>query len=82
MTGIKSVAESWLSFWKAVAPPDASDTQKTEMRRAFYAGAWAVMCQVRRVGDDDVPEDAGVRHLESLHQECRAFQQLIKEGNA
>lgn len=82
MTGLTSVTESWQSFWKAVGPPDASEIQKTEMRRAFYAGAWAVFCQMRRTGDDDIPEGTGVMHLMSIEAECRTFQRLVKEGKA
>lgn len=82
MTGLTSVLESWQSFWKAVGPPNAEEVQKIEMRRAFYAGVWATLCQMRRTGDDDVPEGTGVLHLMSLEQECRIFQRFVKEGKA
>jgi hypothetical protein len=71
---IASMRESWESFESAVMPPGVPAVQRSEMRRAFYAGAWAVLCVLRRLGDDDVSEETGGRVLESLTEECRRFQ--------
>jgi hypothetical protein len=37
------VAEQWVSFEKAILPPNCSDVQRQEMRRAFFAGSFVVM---------------------------------------
>ena len=38
-----SLVNEWTRFAGRVIPLDASDIQRTEMRRAFYAGAIAVI---------------------------------------
>ena len=43
---MRSVEEEWESFARAVLPPNCSTVQRWEMRRAFYAGAWAMLAGV------------------------------------
>jgi hypothetical protein len=77
-----TVKASWESFEEAVMPPDAGRVQRQEMRRAFYAGAWAVLCTVREVGEESVSEADGVATLEAIKAELQAFQFLITKGRA
>lgn len=78
---LDSVARMWASF-SEVIPPDAPDVQRVEMRRAFYAGVWGLMCEVKRVGTDEVSEDAGVAYFESIVAECQAFRAELLAGRA
>lgn len=67
-----SLNDAWTSFAGAVVPLNASDIQRTEMRRAFYAGAIAVIDITSAIAE--IPdENIGVRILERLHVEKHAF---------
>lgn len=66
-----SVEMLWLRFWSRVAPAGCSDAQRSDMRKAFYAGAVALLAVLERIGDDDVSEDAGAQWLEALRLEVR-----------
>lgn len=66
-----SVEMLWLRFWSRVAPAGCSDAQRSDMRKAFYAGAVALLAVLERIGDDDVSEDAGAEWLEALKLEVR-----------
>lgn len=58
---------------------EKSDVAK-ECRRAFYAGAHHLLCIVTAIGDDSVPEDAGVDVLAALHEESEKFKKDVVEG--
>lgn len=80
---LRSIAEMWAIYLKMVVPRDAHRIQIQECRRAFYAGAQSVLMDgLMGIGDDSVDEDAGMRHLESLHEECEQFAEAVKAGRA
>ena len=67
-----TIRDAWTSFDSAVVPLDASPLQHVEMRRAFYAGAIAVIDITAAIAD--IPDcSVGVRILERLHDEKHAF---------
>jgi hypothetical protein len=73
----------WLEFSTAVMPPDAPADQHREMRRAFYAGVWAMLtAQLHIIGHPDVSEDQGEGLLQSWYDECEQFKQDVLEGRA
>lgn len=39
----RRVGEMWETFARGVLPPDCGETQRRDMRRAFYAGAFVSM---------------------------------------
>jgi hypothetical protein len=71
--------DEWLKFEKAVMPEDASDVQRREMCRAFYAGAW---CLLNLMGEaaDKPGDEAGVQLLENVTVECMTFVQDTLKG--
>jgi len=73
----KRIEASWIEFEKAVIPRGAPAIQRQEMRRAFYAGTWALLQEMKRLGDDDVSEDVGVEALEAIEAECKEFTSRI-----
>ncbi len=73
------IKELWESFACAVIPPDASETQYKEMRRAFYAGACACFGTVTMI-DDSMPDNESARMLTELDDELRQFSEDIKRG--
>ena len=75
--------EEWNKFARALKLENASEVQRREMRRAFYAGAWAIMNRLSQdvsQGDEQTPEDD--RLLEDFQNECRKFNQDVMEGRA
>ena len=77
------VAEQWDQFAHAVLPPNCDLTQKTEMRRAFYAGAQGVLhaaTQAISHGDEPTNEDLGV--VEGISQEFKDFVEWVRAGRA
>jgi hypothetical protein len=75
---VERLAESWESFERAVIPADAGPVQRQEMRRAFYAGAWSILCSVRHIGgNDSISEQDGAAMLESLVRECERFKSWV-----
>ncbi len=75
---MRRLAISWESFEEQVIPPDAGLCQRVEMRRAFYAGAWAVLTELMTV--DGVLLDAGVEIAGALMRECVAFKESVAGG--
>lgn len=77
------LAGQWELFLKMIVPKDAERNQVVETRRAFYAGAEAVMRIMKEIGDrPEIDEDRGVKVLESMDQELREFGRAIAEGRA
>lgn len=76
------MAVAWASFLTEVIPPDASETQVTEMRRAFYAGAAALLRAVADIGDSVEDDDAGAARLMALDDELEAFGEAVQRGDA
>jgi len=79
---MNTIAEQWVAFEVLVMPKDAPPVQRQEMRRAFYAGAEAMLRLQYAAGDRDVSENAGVMMLEGWHDECRRFAQQVAQGGA
>ena len=79
---MNTIAEQWALFERAVMPKDAPPVQRQEMRRAFYAGAEAMLRMQWGIGDKAVSEDAGMAMMEGWHDECRRFAQQVATGAA
>ena len=79
----KLVAEQWDQFARAVLPKDAGETQRREMRRAFYAGAQGVMFGViAALTPSGDAEEGDVQMLQELHDELSEFGEKVKAGRA
>lgn len=80
---MKTVAQHWHNFETLVMSPAAGSTQRTETRRAFYAGFNSCIVSLLQAsdesGDDD---DLGATMLEQLRAECERFSQAVMEGRA
>jgi hypothetical protein len=73
----------WLSYREQVISPDSPPIQFTECRRAFYAGAKALMVAMSAVlepGQDVTDDD--VQTMESIDQELYRFAEMVKAGEA
>lgn len=73
--------EQWETYQSAVIPPEAPPVQLKESRRAFYAGAQALLGVVLNMlspGLDVADED--VAKMTELDLELREFVEQIKRG--
>ena len=70
---MRTIQGYWASYEREVVPASASEVQRVETQRAFYAGAASVLTIVEGVGDERVSEDAGVAILTGLKDELGAF---------
>lgn len=83
---LKSIEDEWNGFSGMVfAKMDPSPVQAEEMKRAFFGGAWAILCALKRIGEPDISESDGIRYFEERQQEGQQFyRDLIKryaQGN-
>lgn len=76
----RSIAAMWMMFETQVMPLNAPPIQRKEMRRAFYAGAHAMLEEcVLAAG---LPQDDAVAVLRSLNNESAAFGAKVAAGGA
>jgi hypothetical protein len=74
MADVITIAESFAAYRKAVIPATAPAIQIEECRRAFYAGSYFMLVNLREsIGDDSTNEEDGIRQLERLQAECETF---------
>jgi hypothetical protein len=77
------MAEQWELFVQAVGLNAVSEVQRSEMRRAFYAGAHAILIRViAAFAPEGEPTDADMEIMESVHQELLDFAKDLKDGRA
>jgi len=78
---MKTVQQEWESFSKEVfRGMDVSKTQSDEMRKAFFAGATAMLAMVQETGEPEISEDEGVARLDALQDEVVAFMRSIVDA--
>lgn len=79
----KLMAEQWDQFSRSVLPKDAPLTQRTEMRRAFYAGAQAILFRViDAFAPETDPTEEDLQVMQDVHDELQEFGKLIQQGRA
>jgi len=78
---MKTIGMEWERFALALGLDKASAIQRSEMRRAFYAGAMvmlgAAVQAARESGDDD---EAGARMMQALSEEGKQFARDLLAG--
>ena len=76
------MAEQWDSFARAVLPEGCPAVQRQETRRAFYAGADAllhgVLQPIAAEGEEATAEDLDA--MANLEKELSEFAELVKKG--
>lgn len=72
---------AWDSFERDVIPRNAPPVQRSEMRNAFYAGAWSVIAELMGI-DHGVPDEVGIAIMDGLHRECVEYQRAVLRRHA
>lgn len=71
---INTVAKEWercaAMMFEGLNP---SPIQQAEMQKAFYAGAWLMLQNVKQLGEPQYSEEQGAKHLQMLEDEVATF---------
>lgn len=83
---LKSIEQEWSGFSQMIyAKMTPSPVQLEETKRAFFAGAWAIFCASKRIGDPDISEAEALKWFGDRQREGEEFyRELITkyaEGN-
>lgn len=79
---MKTIAQWWDQF-KTVLDPKAPPVQVTEMRRAFYAGYQSCLAAGLQMADESKDnDDIGATMIQRQWEECRAFAESVRRGEA
>lgn len=84
MTPITLLDHQWRTFQDEVIPLAASEVQRQEMKRAFYAGAQAVLFTIDDAFADGLPPDETAKVLPAIGVEVMRFVESVaatKAGN-
>jgi hypothetical protein len=77
---LKTVEQEWNHFADHCFAKDVSYLQRTEMKKAFFAGAFVVVCMCEEIGQPHISEQDGADHLDAVMNECRNFyKDLLKK---
>ena len=78
---LKTIEQEWNGFAAMVFNnTPASETQIREMKKAFFAGAWALFCAIEEIGMPHISESEGEAYLTARKVECEEFKrQLLAE---
>jgi hypothetical protein len=70
-------------YRESVLPQDISNTQLIETRRAFYAGAWALLTELLVMFDDgSEPTESDHQKMVSIEAELKRFNDRVRVGLA
>ncbi len=73
MSEIPNIDELWSDWRQDIYPAGVSQTQLIECRRAFYAGAGAVISVLAILEDDSVSEDEAIAILKDTKSAVERF---------
>jgi hypothetical protein len=81
----RSLGEDWEEFASKILKPmgvRVGSVQYVETRRAFYAGATAMMSLMTDLDPEKEPTDLDVAWLQSVHEELKQFARDVGAGKA
>ncbi len=73
---MRTIQTFWEEFESVAIPAGASQIQRQEMRRAFYAGATAIMSIMVDISEGAVSDPS------TAHEGALAFKNLLHEADA
>ncbi len=80
----RPVEEAWEGFDKSVMPDGASELQRTEMKRSFYAGAHTLFSILMDESDDgdDEPTEENLHMMRDVQADIQQFVKDLRESEA
>lgn len=83
MSKSQVIEKSWLSYRTECIHAEAGQLQLIESRRAFYAGARALLTAITDILEPgEEATDADIAMLEAIHVELNDFMDALKAGKA
>lgn len=79
---MRTIASEWDKFTALVMPPDASQIQRKEMRRAFYAGVESALRMQWDAAEETTSEAQAMALFTAWHEEAQRFGADIAAGKA
>ena len=76
------INEAWLSYEAEVIPANAPEVQRSESRRAFYAGARTVFDGLVSGVSEEGTTEADLAMMDSIKSELDQFLKDIEAGKA
>jgi hypothetical protein len=74
----KLIESGWAVMNALVLPPDASPTQRSEMRKAFFMGAQHLYASIMGIMEEDrEPTDNDMKRMSLIHNELEAFRKEV-----
>ncbi len=70
---MKTVASQWEEFRSKVMPANAPTVQVTEMRRAFYSGAYSFLAELMNFDPGTEATEADLASLDAAKVEMETF---------
>jgi hypothetical protein len=78
-----SIGRWWQDYARRVLPAGAPQVQRWETRRAFYAGAAAMLDAIMHgMTPGDEPTEADLAHMDALAAELTGFGRDVQGGRA
>jgi hypothetical protein len=76
------IRDTFDAYLDRIGLADPGAEQVRELRRAFYAGCWDVLCAFETPEDSDVEEESErvFRLLKAMRAECEEFNWRVFEG--
>jgi hypothetical protein len=76
------IRESFDAYLARIGLADAGPVQRRELRRAFFAGCWEVLCTFETPEDVNVEEESErvFRLIKAMRAECEEFAGRVIEG--
>lgn len=77
------MAEQWDQFARSIFTEKTPAVQRSEMRRAFYAGAQSILFRViESFAPEAEPTDADLQVMQDLNDELQDFAKAVAAGRA
>lgn len=74
----RRVAAAWRTF-RVIIPPNAGPTQFGEMKKAFYAGAFAMFAElVNGVDENEDVTPSDMSMMDEIHAELQEFKEAMR----
>jgi hypothetical protein len=76
------IREAFDAYLDRIGLADSGPEQVRELRRAFFAGCWDVLCAFETPEDSDVEEESErvFRLLKAMRAECEEFAGRVLDG--
>lgn len=82
MSQHQRIEQEWQEFQERVIPNDAREAQRSEMKRAFFGGASALLCLINDVGAAEDTELEVIDALSDVTLELAEFSRdLVEKGH-